>query len=127
MTVREVSGLSVSRVRVAVANEPVSYREAIAEVLRSLCPTAEIFQIEPEDLDRVVRTVGLDVVLCSHLTSAVESLVPAWVLLYPDYEPLVMICTDGEVSTVNDINLGELVSLIARVQAGLNTDGEGTS
>ena len=46
----------VGTVRVLVANEPRSYREALAGVLRAVCgPFLEVSEAEPEGLDAAVR------------------------------------------------------------------------
>jgi CheY-like chemotaxis protein len=119
---RGSNGLRRRSVRVLVANAPLSYREAIAEALRTLRPDADVLEAEPEELDRATRTHEPDVVLCSRLTPAVQTMVSAWVLLYPDYEPVAMICAQGELSTIHEIDLDELVSLIDRVEADLDSD-----
>ncbi len=53
-------------VRVLVANEPRSYREAIAGVIRVVCgPFLEVLEAEPEGLDAAVLGVRPHLVICS--------------------------------------------------------------
>lgn len=109
-------------VRVLIANEPRSYREAFAEALRLMRPGAEIFEAEAGDLDREVERLRPDVVLCSNISPAVENMVESWILLYPENEPLVMVSTAGELSTVSDVDLNDIVALVDRAAEMLDND-----
>src|SRR5437762_2668083 len=60
------------KMRMLVANELRSYREVIGTTLQALKPNVEVLIIEPEELDREVERSTPDLVLCSHLTPAVE-------------------------------------------------------
>ena len=110
-------------IRILVANEPRSYREAFVEVFRELRPDAEVREALPEDLDREVERFGPDLVFCSRLTPTVERDVPARVELYPAEEPAVAIFTAGELSTVMNADLNTLLSVIDRTRAFLENDG----
>lgn len=101
-------------VRVLIANEPRTYREAFAEALRFIRPGAEIVEAQAEDLDREVERFRPDVVLCSTVSPTVQNMVENWVLLYPENEPLVMISTAGELSTVSDVDLDDIIALVDR-------------
>ncbi|MGB3635237.1 MAG: hypothetical protein WA982_14440, partial [Rubrobacteraceae bacterium] len=70
-----------------LAVDLTSYREAIAVVLGELRPDIEIYGVEEEELDREVRRLLPDMVVCSRLTDLVESRIPIWIELYPDCEP----------------------------------------
>lgn len=100
--------------RILIANEPRAYREAFAGALRRIRPCAEIVEAASEDLDREVRRFRPDLVLCSHVSTVVDSTVQNWILLYPENEPLVMISTAGELSTVSDVDLEDIVALVDR-------------
>jgi hypothetical protein len=99
-------------VRILIANEPRAYREVFASALRTIRPCAEIVEAPSEDLDGEVMRFRPDMVLCSNVTPVVESTVQNWVLLYPENEPLVMVSTAGELSTVSDVDLKDIVALV---------------
>lgn len=101
--------------RVLVANELCSYREAIAEVFKELRPHVEIHCVEPEDLDGEIVRVRPHMVLCSRLTDAVRSLL-AWVLLYPDAENRAEISTAGERTTLINVDFDHLLSILDKIE-----------
>lgn len=98
--------------RVLVANEPRSHREVIAEAVRGLRPLVEVIVVEPEDLDREVGVLGPDLVVCSGATAAVRTGAPAWIELYPGGETLARIHLDGRSSTIADIQLAGILSVV---------------
>jgi hypothetical protein len=102
----------VDGTRVLVANEPRSYREVIADAVRGLRPLVEVIVVEPEDLDREVVTLGPDLVLCSGATAAVQTGAPAWIELYPGGETLARVHLNGRNSTVADIQLAGILSIV---------------
>lgn len=102
-------------IRVLVANEPLSYREAIAYSFRALRPRVEVIEAEPIALEREVRNKKPDLVICSRLTPTIEKLAPAWVVLYPEGDPVAMISTAGELSTITDIDLDNLLAVVDQV------------
>ncbi len=55
------------KLRVILVNEPVAYREALAEVLREVCPHLEVLLVEPEALELGAVGPDRDLVVCSHL------------------------------------------------------------
>lgn len=105
----------MEKMRVLVANELCTYREAIAEIFQELRPHVEIHCIEPDDLDREIARLRPHMVLCSRLTDAVQSLL-AWILLYPDGENRAVISTAGELVTVVDIEFGHLLSNLDKTE-----------
>ena len=54
--------------RIVVANEPRSYREAMAVACRVLRPEVEVILAEPADLDAAVARLDPQLVPCSRLT-----------------------------------------------------------
>lgn len=101
--------------RVLVANELCSYREAIAEVFKELRPHVEVRCVEPEDLDGEIVRVRPHMVLCSRLTEAVRSLL-AWVLLYPDGENRAEINSAGERTTLFDVQFDHLLAILDKIE-----------
>ena len=59
--------------RVVFANEPRSYREAMAVACRVLRPEVEVILAEPADLDAEVTRLDPQLVLCSRPTGALRT------------------------------------------------------
>ena len=100
--------------RVLVANELRYYREVIAEAVLMLRPDIEVRTIEPELLHQELIELNPDLVVCSSATPTIRIRCPAWVELYPDGEPLALVCIDGQSSLVHGIELDSLLSIIDR-------------
>lgn len=114
--------LRMRNIRVLVANEPRAYREVFVSALQALRPAAEIVEGRPEDLDREVERLRPDLVLCSRISPVVERAVYNWILLYPENEPSIMIFTHGELSTMGDVDLQDLVALVDRTAETIDSD-----
>jgi hypothetical protein len=102
--------------RVLVACELQSYRQVFVATFRELGPDVEVFEAEEEDLDREVERLDPDLVVCSRLTARVEDHAPSWVELYPGSEAYSVISVLGELSTVEEIQLSDLLSIIDRTK-----------
>lgn len=105
-------GTYTSETLVLVANEPRSYRQAIAAVIRQLRPRVEVVEMEPDGLDAGVERLSPGLVVCSRATGRVRSNVPVWVELYPDRGARSMVSIAGKRSTVDDIQLSALLSIV---------------
>jgi hypothetical protein len=99
-----------------VACELQSYRQVFAAAFRELRPDVEVFEAEEEDLDREVERLDPDLVVCTRLTARVEDRAPNWVELYPDCEAHSVVSVLGERSTVEKIQLSDLLSIIYRAK-----------
>jgi hypothetical protein len=97
--------------RVLIANELLYYREVIANAVLMLRPDIEVITAEPEQLDHELTHLRPSLVVCSHLTPTIRTRC-CWVELYPNGEPLAMVCLSGQASTVNDIEFDGLLSII---------------
>ena len=106
---------AVPRPRVLLANEPRSYRQAIAHVLRSLRPGLEVAETEQASLDRELRRGVPKLVICSRATATVQGTAPAWVELYTDDGPLSSVAIGSERSTVAGIELDDILRIVDRV------------
>jgi hypothetical protein len=102
--------------RVLVACEPQSYREALAVAFRELRPDVEVFETEEEALDQEVERLGPELVVCSRITAPVEDHALSWVELYPGFEAHSVVSVLGERSTVEEIQLSDLLSIIDRTK-----------
>ena len=106
----------MSGTRVLVASELQSYRQALAAAFRGLRPGVEVFEVEEEDLDREVERLGPDLVVCSRLTPRIEDRAPSWVVLYPSHRAHSVVSVLGERSTLEEIQLSDLLSIIDRME-----------
>lgn len=109
-----IGGMRVTRI--LVASELRSYREAVATAFRELRPDVEVFEAESGDLNREVLRLRPDLVICSQVTPLVKERVRNWVELYPDCEPHSEISIEGESSTVEDMQLTDLLDVVDRTQ-----------
>jgi hypothetical protein len=98
---------------ILIANDPRSYREALALALRAARPTIDVREVDPGNLDYEVLRRHPVFVVCSRLSATVEHGSNAWVLLYPEGERLAVI-GDEQVSVMSDLDLSGVLRLIDR-------------
>ena len=101
--------------RILVANELTSYRQTIAIVLRELHPGVEVFEVDPEILEREVARLDPNLVICSRVTAGVRERATNWVELYPECKPFSTFCIGGERRAMEDVQLSDLLAVCARV------------
>ncbi len=99
-------------VRILMANEPRAYRDGIAAVLKELRPGIEVTTVEPDALDGCIPRLTPDMVVCNRATGVVREEVPVWVELYPDYAPWSVVSVRGVRSTMAEIQLPDLLSIV---------------
>ena len=97
---------------VVFANEPRSYREAMAVACRVLRPEVEVILAEPADLDAAVARLDPQLVLCSRLTEGLRAGSRAWVVLYPEGEARAVISVAGHCVTTDDLGVAALAVVI---------------
>lgn len=102
--------------RLLMANEPRAYREVIAEAVRELRPDVEVKTVELDALDDAVSAFEPDMVICSKATEAVREGVLAWLELYPEFSARSVASVDGETSTIEEIQLPDILSFIDRTK-----------
>ena len=102
--------------RVLMANELASYRQTLAFVLSELRPDVEVIEADSGSLNQQVLRMSPDLVICSRVTSLVRERVPNWVELYPECQTISTFCIGGERSTLDDVQLSDLLSLIDRME-----------
>ena len=109
---------------VLLANEPRAYRESIAQVFAQLRPHLEVLTLEPGDLEESVLRYDPEVVVCSEATGVVREHVPFWIELYPGYGSRSVISSKGARSTIEEIQLSDLLSVVdsASSPTGLEKD-----
>lgn len=79
-------------------------------------PNAEVITAEPEDLDAHVLRLTPDVVICSESTDVVRERVPFWIELYPEYGPRSVVGEEGKCTTIEEIQLSDLLSVLDRAE-----------
>ncbi|MDP9350257.1 MAG: hypothetical protein M3P51_01760 [Chloroflexota bacterium] len=102
----------MENIRVLVANEPRSYREAVASVLQEIRPSMHVACAEPDSLDTDVLRLEPHLVVCSHLSSIVETWPVSWILLYPDSYGHAVGCVAGERTEYPNIEFHSLVAIV---------------
>ena len=100
------------RPRVLLANEPRSYREAIAHVLRALRPGLEVDETDQASLDRELSRGVPQLVICSRASPAVRGSAPGWIELYTDEGPLSSVVIGDERSTVPEMELDDIIRIV---------------
>ena len=69
------------RLRIIIANEPRSYRDALAGVIKQARPRDGVMNVDPRQLEQVLRRSPGALVVCSEVSPAVQRLAGAWVRL----------------------------------------------
>ena len=100
------------KTHVLVVNEPRSYREVIAESVRSLRPDIEVLAAGPEELDDLVSHFPPDIVVCSQALPAVRENAQVWIELYPEHAAHSIVSFHGKPSIVEDIQLSDILDVI---------------
>ena len=102
--------------RVLVATETRSYREALAAVLPELRPRLVVHAVEPAALDELVALRPTALVVCGRLTAAVRAHARAWLVLYPDGEDRAVVSVEGHERAIAH---PELADVLAAADAAL--------
>lgn len=121
---RDPSIAPMNAKRILVSNELRSYGEAISVALQVLCPSADVFEVEHRYLGREVRRIRPDLVVCSRATDAVRAQVANWVELYPDCGSLSIVCVGGACSTVENLELSQLIEIVRGPEGAATLDQE---
>lgn len=101
--------------RVLVANEPLSYREALARTLQKLRPQAEVRQTEPEELEASLKSFRPELVLCSRLPEKLPAGPRGWVELYPGGSGSSTLVLAEERAEIPDVQLVDILSVLDRL------------
>jgi hypothetical protein len=99
-------------VRIVFSNQPLSYREAMANVVRALRPEADVTQCDPQNLETEIARVQPQLVICSDLADSIRSRLLAWVMLYPDGQDLATYSIAGRERQLVGIDLSGVLSLV---------------
>lgn len=102
------------KAQVLLVNNPRSYREAMAAVIRHARPDVVVETADPEALDAFMTSPGPDMVVCSEATDALIESVPVWVELYRDHGSLSLASIRGDLEEHDNIELPDLLALVDR-------------
>jgi hypothetical protein len=102
--------------RILIANEPRTYREALVGALRAFRPQAEVSTVEPHGLVAEIERLRPHLVVCSQLSVVMSSGPLAWVVLYPHGENRAEIVTAGERAMVAGIAFGDFLSIVDQTE-----------
>jgi len=106
----------VKRMRILVANEPRSYRGALATALQALRPHIMVLTGDPTDLDGTILRFEPHLVICSRLTEAVETHCLAWIIFYPNGTRSVEARVAGLRLPETDLDLDQLLAIVDHVE-----------
>ena len=70
--------------RIIIANEPRSYRDALAGVLEQMRPLDTVASVDPGEIEQALRRWRGALVVCSEVSPVVDELAGAWVRLGED-------------------------------------------
>jgi hypothetical protein len=96
--------------RVLVANEPRSYREAHAFAIRALRPSVEV--VIGDACDDSGLELADHLVLCSTLTDAIRDRALGWLLVYPDEADLAVSCVSGRWRLIQRVSLDDVLAVV---------------
>jgi hypothetical protein len=105
--------------RILFANEPRTYRQAMAGAIEKLRPQDEVVVAKPEQLDEQVERLRPHVVICSRVSPTVRRIAHSWVELYPNHGELSYVSVGGEVSEVSGLDFEALLSVLHLTVAAL--------
>lgn len=98
--------------RVLIAIEPRSYREAIGETLRYLRPHLEVAVVEPEKLWGEIVRFGPALVMADRPDTFPTAGTRDWVEFRPYEKPPARICLGGRLRELMTIDLPDLLSVV---------------
>ena len=100
------------RLRLVVANDLRSYREAIAAAIQRLQPDVEVMVVDPADLADQVELWRPHMVISSVPVARPGDYPLCWVALYPAGKAQVVVTIAGQQTWARDIDLAELLAVV---------------
>jgi hypothetical protein len=111
------------RLRLVVANDLRSYREAIATVIQRLQPDVEVMVVDPADLADQVERWRPHMVISSVPVARAGDYPLCWVALYPAGKMEVVVTVAGQQTWARDMDLAELLAVVDRTAALVRSMG----
>lgn len=110
--------------KVLIAIEPRSYREAIGEVLRALRPHLIVTIVEPEDLSVELGRFGPELVFANRSDSVQAAERLGWVEFRPYEEPPAKIHLGGRWRELKEVDLPDLLSVVDEAEELARTSSD---
>ncbi len=108
--------------RIVLAVEPRSYREAIGSAIRGLRPHVEVEVVEPGMLASEVVRLDPELVVCGQPNTVAPNGRLAW-FEYRPYDDWAEFCLDGRRSKLADVQLDDLLSIVDEAEELTRTAG----
>ena len=108
--------------RIVLAVEPRSYREAIGSAIQALRPHLEVAVVEPSVLASEVVRLYPELVMCGQPNAVIPDGVLAWVEYRP-YDEWAEVCLDGRRSKLTDVQLDDLLVIVDEAEELARTGG----
>ena len=111
------------RLRLVVANDPRTYREAIATAIQRMRPDADVIVVDPADLADQVELWRPHMVISSVPVARAGDYPLCWVALYPAGKMEVVVTVAGQQTWARDMDLAELLAVVDRTAALVGSMG----
>ncbi len=98
--------------RILVANEPRTHREAHGGLLQASFPEIEVLIVDPAELEAALAHHTRQLVICSTLSIPIQEHAFAWVLLYPDLADLAVTSIGGQQSVVQRVAIEHVLEAV---------------
>ncbi len=109
--------------RIVVANAPRLYQQLVVALLAARRPQHAVLTRAPGRLDAALPRLAPDLVICSQLTTVVQTHAPAWLLLYPGGVDLGVFQAAGRRTILDAVTAADLLACVDRA-AALTVDTE---
>ena len=110
--------VQMRQLRLVVAHDLRSYREAIATAIQRLQPDVEVMVVDPADLADQVELWRPHMVISSVPVARAAGCPLCWVALYPAQKTQVVVTAARQQTWARDIDLAELLAIVDRTAAG---------
>lgn len=109
--------------RIVLAIEPRSYREAVGSAIRALRPYVEVTTVGPSVLASEVVRLDPELVVCGQPNTVTPSGRPAW-FEYRPYDDRAELCMGGNRSRLADVQFDDLLSIVDEAEELARTKGD---
>ena len=105
----------MGKMRILLAMEPRSYREAIGSAIGALRPHVEVAIVEPSVLVSEVVRLDPELVICGQPNTVTSKGRPGWVEYRP-YDDWAELCLEGRRSQLANVQFGDLLSIVDQAE-----------
>ena len=109
----------IGHMRILVAVAPIMYREALAHVLRTNRPYADVHLADPDSLDREASSFLPHLIVCNDNAPEVPEgvSVPSWVVIrYHDHLSASVFLDDQDPRLFQDMTIEDLLGVVDETQ-----------